>query len=67
MKKFLTKIDFTLMFRLLLSLAMVINGYKQNDNTSYIFASFLLIYAIVAAKYKVGCGYNTCSPNNKTI
>ena len=67
MKKFLSKIDFTLMFRLLLSLAMVINGYKQNDETSYIFAIFLLIYAIVAAKYKVGCGYNACSPNNKTI
>ena len=67
MKKFLSKIDFTLMFRLILSLAMGINGYIQNDNTSIIFAFFLLIYAIVAAKYKVGCGYNGCSLNNKSI
>jgi hypothetical protein len=67
MKNLLFKIDFTIMFRLILSLAMGINGYKQNDDKSYIFAIFLFMYAIIAAKYKVGCGYNACSPTNKSI
>ena len=61
MKKFLSKIDYTLTFRLLLSIAMCYTGYKQNDYMSILFGLFLAIYAILGAKYKIGCGYNGCT------
>ena len=61
MRKLLSKIDYTLTFRLLLSIAMCYTGYIQNDYMSGIFGLFLAIYAIIAAKYKIGCGYNGCT------
>lgn len=61
MRKFLSKIDYTLTFRLLLSAAMCYTGYIQNDYMSGTFGLFLAIYAIIAAKYKIGCGYNGCA------
>ena len=61
MRKLLSKIDYTLTFRLLLSIAMGYTGYVQNDYMSGIFGLFLAIYAIIAAKYKIGCGYNGCN------
>ena len=61
MRKVLSKIDYTLTFRLLLSAAMCYTGYIQNDYMSGIFGLFLAIYALVAAKYKIGCGYNGCA------
>jgi hypothetical protein len=60
MKKWLIKIDFTFVFRLTLSIVMGAAWYTQNDITSGVFALFLAIYALVAAKYKIGCGYNAC-------
>jgi hypothetical protein len=60
MRNLLTKIDFTLTFRLLLSIALGYTGYTQNDYMSGIFGVFLAIYAIIAAKYKIGCGYSGC-------
>ena len=61
MKKLLSKIDYTLTFRLLLSSAMCYTGYVQNDYMSGIIGLFLAIYAIIGAKYKIGCGYNGCA------
>ena len=61
MRKLLSKIDYTLTFRLLLSIAMGYTGYEQNDYMSGIFGLFLAIYAIIGAKYKIGCGYNECT------
>jgi hypothetical protein len=61
MKKLLSKIDYTLTFRLLLSAAMWYTGYIQNDYMSGTFGVFLAIYALIAAKYKIGCGYNGCA------
>ena len=61
MRKLLFKIDYTLTFRLLLSIAMGYTGYIQNDFMSGIFGLFLAIYAIIGAKYKIGCGYNGCA------
>jgi hypothetical protein len=68
MKKLLSKIDYTLAFRLILSAAMCYTGYIQNDYMSGSFGLFLAIYAIIGAKYKVGCGYNGCaySPTHKS-
>jgi hypothetical protein len=61
MRKLLSKIDYTLTFRLLLATAMCYTGYMQNDYMSGIFGLFLAIYALIAAKYKIGCGYNGCA------
>lgn len=61
MKTVLTKIDYTLAFRLLLSIAMCYTAYIQNDYTTGAFGVFLAIYAIIGAKYKIGCGYNGCA------
>jgi hypothetical protein len=61
MRKLLSKIDYTLTFRLLLSIALCYTGYTQNDYMSGIFAVFLAIYALITAKYKIGCGYNGCA------
>ena len=61
MRNLLSKIDYTLTFRLLLSIAMCYTGYIQNDYMSGIFGLFLAIYAIIGAKYKIGCGYNGCA------
>ena len=61
MRNLLSKIDYTLTFRLLLSIAMGYTGYVQNDYMSGIFGLFLAIYAIIGAKYKIGCGYNECT------
>jgi hypothetical protein len=61
MRKLLSKIDYTLTFRLLLAAAMCYTGYMQNDYMSGIFGLFLAIYAIIAAKYKIGCGYSGCN------
>jgi len=61
MRKLLSKIDYTLTFRLLLSAAMCYTGYIQNDYMSGTFGLFLAIYAIIGAKYKIGCGYNGCA------
>lgn len=58
MAKFLSKIDFTLIFRLSLSVVMLFVAYQQNDKVSGAFGLFLAIYSIIGAKYKVGCGYN---------
>jgi hypothetical protein len=61
MKKVFLKTDFTLLFRLLLSAAMIYTGYFQNDPVSFFFGLLLGIYAFVAKKYKIGCGYHNCS------
>lgn len=58
MQKLLSKIDWRLTMRLVMAGSMMIVGYQSND---YIPASFGLgfaIYAIIGAKYKIGCGYN---------
>lgn len=60
MQKWLSKVDFILIFRLSLSLAMGVTGYVKNDYVAGVFGLFFAIYAIVGAKYKIGCGYNAC-------
>lgn len=60
MAKWFNKIDFTLVFRLSLSVVMGIVWYTQKDMSAGVFALFLAVYALLAAKYKVGCGYNAC-------
>jgi hypothetical protein len=61
MQKFISKLDFTLIFRLSLSAVMLVAAFRQSDYVSGGFGLFLAFYAIVGVKYKVGCGYNNCS------
>ena len=61
MKTLLSKIDYTLTFRLLLSIAMCYTAYIQNDYMTGAFGVFLAVYAIIGAKYKIGCGYTGCA------
>lgn len=60
MKNLISKLDFTLIFRLSLSLLMLVAAFRQSDFVSGAFGVFLAIYAIIGAKYKIGCGYNNC-------
>ncbi len=60
MKKLLSKLDFTLVFRLCLSIIMLMVAFMQKDYVAGLFGLFLAVYAIIGSKYKVGCGYNNC-------
>ena len=60
MKKLLSKLDFTLLFRLCLSIIMLLAAFTQKDYAAGLFGLFLAFYAIIGAKYKVGCGYDNC-------
>ncbi len=60
MRKFISKLDFTLIFRLSLSGVMLVAAIRQSDKVAGAFGLFLAFYALVAARYKVGCGYNKC-------
>jgi len=39
---------------------MLVAAFRQSDYVSGAFGLFLAFYALLAAKYKVGCGYNKC-------
>lgn len=60
MQKILKKLDIILVFRLIMSGVLLVVGYQNSDQVAMLFASFFVIYSIVAAKYKIGCGYNNC-------
>ena len=60
MKKILSRLDWILMMRLVMEGSMVIIGYQSNDNIPAVAGVFFIVYSIVGAKYKIGCGYNNC-------
>ena len=60
MQKLLSKIDWILAPQLLMSTMMCVVGYQTSDYIAGVFGLFLAGYSIVGAKYKVGCGYNSC-------
>lgn len=66
MQKYFKKMDLILVFRLIMSVVLVVVGYQNADNVAMLFALFFVIYAVVVAKYKMGCGYNNCgyTPNS---
>ena len=62
MKKLISNIDWILMMRLVMGGSMVIIGYQSNDYIPAVAGGFFIIYSIISAKYKIGCGYNAgCS------
>jgi hypothetical protein len=58
MKKLLAKLDWILMMRLVMGGSMVIIGYQSNDYIPAVAGGFFIVYSIIGAKYKIGCGYN---------
>ncbi len=69
MKKIMSNIDWLLMMRLVMGGSMVFIGYQSNDYIPAIAGGFFIIYSIISAKYKIGCGYNSsCGmPINKNF
>jgi hypothetical protein len=59
MKKLLKKIDGILIFRLLMSGAMIIVGIQTKDIVAGGFGAIFALFSLVSAKYKVGCGYQS--------
>jgi hypothetical protein len=59
MKKLLDKIDWVLMFRLVMSGAMIIVGIQTKDIVAGGFGAMFAVFSFVSAKYKVGCGYQS--------
>lgn len=59
MRKLFSKIDWVLMFRLMMSGAMVIVGIQTKDMVAGGFGALFALFSLVSAKYKVGCGYQS--------
>jgi hypothetical protein len=59
MNKLFNKIDWILMFRLVMSGAMIIVGIQTKDMVAGGFGAMFAIFSLVSAKYKVGCGYQS--------
>ena len=68
----MSNIDWILMLRLVMGGSMVVIGYQSNDYIPAVAGGFFIVYSIVGAKYKIGCGYNNCGytpsrvPKNKS-
>ena len=58
MRKIFSNIDWILMMRLVMGGSMVIIGYQSNDYIPAVAGGFFILYSIIGAKYKIGCGYN---------
>ena len=58
MKKVFFNIDWILMMRLVMGGSMLIIGYQSNDYIPAVAGGFFIVYSIIGAKYKIGCGYN---------
>ena len=57
--------DWVLLLRLVLSSVFIIEGYRNQATTDLGIGVALAIYAILAARFKWGCGYGSCSvPGN---
>lgn len=61
MNKWLSRMDWILIMRLVMSASMIIVGIQSNDNVPIAFGTFFVIYSIIGAKYKIGCGYQACA------
>lgn len=60
MQKWISKLDWILVIRLILGGSMIVVGYQSSDYIPALFGLFFVIYSIIGAKYKIGCGYNNC-------
>jgi len=58
MKNWFHKMDWILIMRLIMGGSMIIVGYQAGDYTPATVGMFFVIYSLVSAKYKIGCGYN---------
>ncbi len=64
-KEVTMRIDWLLLLRLGLSAVFIIEGYRNQANADFSIGVALAIYSILAARYKWGCGYGSCSVPGK--
>lgn len=58
MKNWIQRLDWLLIMRLIMGGSMIIVGYQSSDWIPALVGTFFVIYSLLSAKYKVGCGYN---------
>lgn len=64
-KQIALRIDWVLLLRLALSSVFIIEGYRKQASTDMGIGIALAVYSILAAHFKWGCGYGSCSvPGN---
>lgn len=64
-KQIALRIDWVLLLRLALSSVFIIEGYRKQASTDMGIGIALAVYSILAAYFKWGCGYGSCSvPGN---
>lgn len=64
-KQIALRIDWVLLLRLALSSVFIIEGYRKQASTDMGIGVALAVYSILAAYFKWGCGYGSCSiPRN---
>lgn len=59
------RIDWVLLLRLALSSVFIIEGYRKQASTDMGIGVALAVYSILAARFKWGCGYGSCSVPRK--
>ena len=64
-KQITLRTDWVLLLRLALSSVFIIEGYRKHANTDLSIGIALAIYSILAARFKWGCGYGSCSVPRK--
>jgi hypothetical protein len=60
-KQIAMRIDWLLLLRLGLSAVFIIEGNRNQANVDISIGVGLAIYSILAARFKLGCGYGSCS------
>ncbi len=64
-KQIALRTDWVLLLRLALSSVFIIEGYRKQANIDLSIGIALAIYSILAARFKWGCGYGSCSVPRK--
>lgn len=64
-KQIALRTDWVLLLRLALSSVFIIEGYRKQASTDMGIGVALAVYSILAARFKWGCGYGSCSVPRK--
>lgn len=60
-KQIALRTDWLLLLRLALSSVFIVEGYRNQASTDMGIGVALAVYSILAAYFKWGCGYGSCS------
>lgn len=64
-KQIALRTDWVLLLRLALSSVFIIEGYRKQASIDMGIGVALAVYSILAARFKWGCGYGSCSVPRK--